>query len=98
LSTLWQLTAYKKFCGCFTVQGAVFQKSPLVAEGIGFNLTSHGYKGFISPGKKIIYRRKIFFSGRKEIISGRKEFIKCGLEKVDPGPGGIYPWRLIFPF
>jgi hypothetical protein len=57
---------------------------------IGFNLTSPGYKEFISPGKKIIYRRKIFFSGRKE-------FLKCGLEKVDPGPGGIYPWSLIFP-
>jgi hypothetical protein len=29
-------------------------------------------KGFISPGKKIIYGRKIFFSGRKEFIYGRK--------------------------
>jgi hypothetical protein len=41
---------------------------------IGFNLTAPGYKGVISPGKKIIYGRKIFFSGRKKIIYGRKIF------------------------
>jgi hypothetical protein len=35
-------------------------------KGIGFNLTAPGYKGVISPGKKIIYGRKIFFSGRKK--------------------------------
>ncbi|NIO87578.1 MAG: hypothetical protein GTN68_44235 [Candidatus Aminicenantes bacterium] len=56
---------------------------------IEFILTSPAYKGFISPGKKIIYGRKISFSGRKE-------FIKCGLEKFHLGPDGIYPWSLIF--
>jgi hypothetical protein len=39
---------------------------------IEFNLAFPGYKGIISPRKRIISGRKIFFYGRKEIISGRK--------------------------